>query len=155
MTAAVEIPAAVTPAVEIPAAVPAEAGGRRPRRIPRLTLQRVTSVVSGLLALVLYVVILHAAGLSSDSWHTVLVVAALGLTASASTRSTAARVAVWIAALVGAALLIPAGTSNAMDFARLNLPLLTLGLAGAGIGLLGVVGGRRTVLEPSFDRADR
>ncbi|MEY2440741.1 MAG: UDP-glucose 4-epimerase, partial [bacterium] len=155
MTAAVENPAAVTPAVEIPAAVPAEAGQRRPRRIPRLTLQRVTSVVSGLLALVLYVVILHAAGLSSDSWHTVLVVAALGLTASASTRSTAARVAVWIAALVGAALLIPAGTSNAMDFARLNLPLLTLGLAGAGIGLLGVVGGRRTVLEPSFDRADR
>jgi hypothetical protein len=71
-------------------------------------------------------------------------------------RSTAARVAVWITALVGAALLIPAGTSEAMDFARLNLPLLTLGLAGAGIGLLGVAGGRRTVLEPSFaDRADR
>jgi hypothetical protein len=43
-----------------------------------------------------------------------------------------------------------------MDFARLNVPLLTLGIAGAGIGLLGVVGGRRTVLEPSFaDRADR
>jgi UDP-glucose 4-epimerase len=153
-------PVAATPVTasavaDTTAAVPAEALERTPRRIPHLTLQRVTSLVSGLLALVLYVVILHAAGLSNDSWHTVLLVAALGLTASVSTRSTAARVAVWIAALVGAALLIPAGTSNAMDFARLNLPLLTLGLAGAGIGLLGVVGGRRTVLEPSFDRADR
>jgi UDP-glucose 4-epimerase len=136
-------------------AATAEVATRTRRRIPHLTLQRATAVVSGLLALVLYLVILHAAGLSSDSWHTVLVVAALGLTASVSTRSTAARFAVWIAALVGAALLIPAGTSNAMDFARLNLPLLTLGLAGAGIGLLGAVGGRRTVLEPSFDRADR
>ncbi len=125
------------------------------RRMPHGSVQRATAVVSGLLALVLYVVVLHAAGLSNDSWHTVLVVAALGLTASVSTRSTAARVAVWIAALVGAALLIPAGTSQAMDFARLNLPLLTLGLAGAGIGLLGVVGGKRTVLEPSFDHADR
>jgi hypothetical protein len=104
----------------------------------------------------LYIVILHAAGLSNDSWHTVLLVAALGLTASVSMRSTTARIAVWIAALVGAALLIPAGTSEAMDFARLNLPLLTLGLAGAGIGLLGGAGGRRTVLEPSFaDRTDR
>jgi UDP-glucose 4-epimerase len=125
------------------------------RRMPHGTLQRATALVSGLLALVLYVVVLHAAGLSNDSWHTVLLVAALGLVGSVSTRSTAARVAVWIAALVGAALLIPAGTSGAMDFARLNLPLLTLGLAGAGIGLLGVVGGKRTVLEPSFDRPDR
>jgi hypothetical protein len=63
---------------------------------------------------------------------------------------------VWLTALVGAAVLIPAGTSEALDFARLNLALLTLGIAGAGIGLLGVAGGRRTVLEPSFaDQADR
>ena len=130
----------------------ARAGGRG----SRLKLQRVTAVVSGLLALVLYVIVLHAAGLSNDGWHTVLVVAALGLTASVSMRSTTARVAVWLTALAGAALLIPAGTSAAMDFAQLNVPLLTLGLAGAGIGLLGVAGGRRTVLEPSFaDRSDR
>jgi len=123
------------------------------RATAHVTLQRITAIVSGLLALVLYVVVLHAAGLSSDSWHTVLLVAALGLTASVSARSTSARVGVWIAALAGAALLIPAGTSDAMDFARLNVPLLMLGLAGAGIGLLGIAGGRRTVLEPSF--ADR
>jgi UDP-glucose 4-epimerase len=147
--------ATATVAAQSPAPAPAEVAARTPRRIPRGVLQHTTAVVSGLLALVLYVVILHAAGLANDSWHTVLVVAALGLLAGVSTRSTAARVAVWIAALAGAALLIPAGTSEAMDFARLNLPLLTLGLAGAGIGLLGVVGGRRTVLEPSFDRADR
>jgi UDP-glucose 4-epimerase len=147
-------------AVATQAAAPAreastDAPARDPRRIPLLALRRTTAIVSGLLALVLYVIVLHAAGLSNDSWHTVLVISALGLTASVSMHSTKARVAVWITALVGAALLIPAGTSDAMDFARLNLPLLTLGLAGAGIGLLGVVGGRRTVLEPSLaDRAE-
>ncbi len=161
------VPAAVVAAAAAPApvAVAATAAGHEPitepaaagrrRRIPHLALQRVTSIVSGLLALVLYVVVLHRAGLESDNWHTVLVVAALGLTASVSTRSTAARVAVWIAALAGAAILIPAGTSEALDFARLNVSLLMLGIAGAGIGLLGVAGGRRTVLAPSFaDRAD-
>ena len=139
------------------ASVPADAphAARRAPRIPHVTLQRFTAIVSGLLALVLYVVILHAAGLSSYSFETVLLVAALGLTASVSTKSTAARIAVSIAALAGAALLIPAGTSEALDFARLNVQLLMLGLAGAGLGLLAVAGGRRTVLEPSFaDRAD-
>jgi hypothetical protein len=59
-------------------------------------------------------------------------------------------------ALAGAALLVPAGTSGALDFARLDVQLLMLGIAGAGIGLLGVAGGRRTVLEPSFaERAER
>lgn len=155
----VPAPAAVTVAAVAPAAAVEPERVAAPvarRRIPHVTLQRVTALVSGLLALVVYVVVLHAAGLSNDRWHTVLVVAALGLTASVSTRSTTARIAVWIAALAGAAILIPAGTSDALDFARLNLPLLTLGLAGAGIGLLGVAGGRRTVLEPSFaDRTDR
>jgi UDP-glucose 4-epimerase len=141
---------------QAPGEAPAPPPRTRPRRVPHLALQRFTAVVSGLLALVLYSIVLHAAGLASDSWHTVLVVATLGLTASVSTRSTAARVAVWLTALVGAAVLIPAGTSEALDFARLNLALLTLGIAGAGIGLLGVAGGRRTVLEPSFaDRSDR
>ncbi len=126
------------------------------RAASQLTLRRVTSVLSGLLALVLYVVVLHAAGLSNDGWHTVLVVAALGLTASVTLHSTTARIAVWLTALAGAALLIPAGTSEALDFARLNPQLLMLGLAGAGIGLLGVAGGKRTVLEPSFaDRGER
>jgi hypothetical protein len=134
---------------------------RRPRphadpTLPSLTLQRFTALLSGLLALVLYIVVLHAAGLSSDSWHTVVVVAALGLTASVSLRSTGARVAVWLTALAGAALLVPVGTSQALDMAHLNLALLTLGIAGAGIVLLGVAGGRRTVLEPSFaDRSER
>jgi hypothetical protein len=151
------VPAAAAPTAPAVAEPPPAAPTRsRARRVPHLALQRFTSVVSGLLALVLYSVVLHAAGLASDSWHTVLVVATLGLTASVSTRSTAARVAVWLTALVGAAVLIPAGTSEALDFARLNLALLTLGIAGAGIGLLGVAGGRRTVLEPSFaDQADR
>jgi UDP-glucose 4-epimerase len=153
--AAAEAP---TPAVAHAPAPAPPARTRRAvgRRVSHVALQRVTAVVSGLLALVLYVIVLHAVGLSNDAWHTVLVVAALGLTASVSLHSTASRVAVWLTALVGAALLVPAGTSAALDFARLNIPLLTLGLAGAGIGLLGVAGGRRTVLEPSFaDRSDR
>jgi UDP-glucose 4-epimerase len=146
------VAAAATPAT----AATAPAAGPARRRVPHVALQRATSLVSGLLALVLYIVVLHRAGLESDSWHTVLVIAALGLTASVSTRSTAARVAVWITALVGAAILIPAGTSEALDFARLNIALLMLGIAGAGIGLLGVAGGRRTLLAPSFaDQADR
>ena len=149
---------AQAPAVAAQAAPPADstAVAHAPaarRAIAHVTLRRITAIASGLLALVLYVVVLHAAGLSNDSWHTVLLVSALGLTASVSARSTSARVGVWLAALVGAALLIPAGTSDALDFARLNVPLLMLGLAGAGIGLLGIAGGRRTVLEPSF--ADR
>jgi UDP-glucose 4-epimerase len=149
VTAVTAVSAAQVPAESAPAP-------HTRRRASHLALRRFTAVVSGLLALVLYVIVLHAAGLSSDGWHTVLVVAALGLTASASTRSTVARVAVWIAALAGAAVLIPAGTSEALDFARLNVPLLVLGLAGAGFGLLGIAGGRRTVLEPSFaDRTDR
>ena len=149
-------PAAMQAAHPAAAAASRPTGSRAAGRAAPGALQRVTAVVSGLLALVLYVIVLHAAGLSNDGWHTVLVIAALGLTASVSMRSTTARVAVWLMALVGAALLIPAGTSAAMDFARLDLPLLTLGLAGAGIGLLGVAGGRRTVLEPSFaDRSDR
>jgi UDP-glucose 4-epimerase len=166
--AAAPVPVATTPvpvaaapvavaAAQPPAVTPAEKAAPHARsRVPHVRLQLITSVVSGVLALGLYIIVLHAAGLSSDSWHTVLVVAALGLTASVSTRSTPARIAVWLAALAGAAILIPAGTSDALDFARLNVPLLMLGLAGAGIGLLGVAGGRRTVLEPSFaDRADR
>ena len=154
--AAVAVAAATPEAATVATPATAPAAGRPRKRVPTLALQRVTSIVSGLLALVLYVVVLHRAGLESDSWHTVLVVAALGLTASVSTKSTTARVAVWMTALVGAAILIPAGTSEALDFARLNVPLLILGIAGAGIGLLGVAGGRRTVLAPSFaDQADR
>jgi UDP-glucose 4-epimerase len=161
--AAQPAPAAAVPAALVATAAPAGAtaalagAAAAPRRArAHVALRRVTAVVSGLLALVLYVVVLHAAGLSNDSWHTVLVVAALGVTASASMRSTAARVSVWLMALAGAALLVPAGTSEAMDFARLNPSLFVLGIAGAGIGLLGVAGGRRTVLEPSFaDRSDR
>jgi hypothetical protein len=139
----------VAPAPEAPPAIVAAARTRL-RAGAVATLQRFTAVASGVLALVLYVVVLHAAGLSNDGWHTVLVVAVLGLAASVSTHSTSARVAVWLTALAGAALLIPAGPSAAMDFARLNIQLLILGLAGAGIGLLGVAGGKRTVLEPSF-----
>jgi UDP-glucose 4-epimerase len=160
--AAQPAPAAAAPAALVATAAAGAAAATQAAPVaPRgasahVALRRVTAVVSGLLALVLYVVVLHAAGLSNDSWHTVLVVAVLGVTASASMRSTAARVAVWLMALAGAALLVPAGTSEAMDFARLNPSLLVLGIAGAGIGLLGVAGGRRTVLEPSFaDRSDR
>jgi UDP-glucose 4-epimerase len=151
--AAQPAPAAAVAAAGAVAVEPAPAARAA---IRRLTLKRATAVVSGLLALALYVIVLHAAGLSSDGWHTVLVVAVLGFTASASMRSTTARVAVWLTALAGAALLVPAGTSEALDFARLNVQLLLLGIAGAGIAILGVAGGRRTVLEPSFaDGADR
>jgi hypothetical protein len=104
--------------------------------------------ISGLAALLVYAYVLHAAGLESDDEHTVLVVAVLGVASTVSIGSAKSRIAVWMTALVGALLLIPAQTSGALDLARLDLPLLVLGLAGAGFAMLAVMDGRRRVLGP-------
>ena len=45
-------------------------------------------------------------------------------------------------------------TGGALDFAHLTPALLALGLAGAGIGMLGVMSGRRTSLEPALERSE-
>ena len=94
--------------------------------------------------------VLHVAGLESDDEHTVLVVAVLGLASTVSIGSAKSRIAVWALAALGALLLIPAQTSGPLDLARLDLPLLMLGLAGAGFAMLAVMDGRRRALEPSL-----
>ena len=67
--------------------------------------------------------------------------------ATLSTRSTQAKVAVWLTAAVGAALLIPPQPTGVLDMHQLNLPLLALALTGAGFVLLATASGRRRVLE--------
>ena len=63
-------------------------------------------------------------GLDADEMHTVIVVAVLGVVATLSTRSTQAKVAVWLTAGVGAALLIPPQPTGVLDMHQLNPPLL-------------------------------
>ncbi|MEA2182517.1 MAG: UDP-glucose 4-epimerase [Solirubrobacteraceae bacterium] len=160
--AAAEARAAGAPPLAI-ATAPAEPAARvavvdRPppsaafaRRRPRwLAVPSVVAAISGFMALVVYAYVLHAAGLESDDEHTVLVVAALGLASTVSIGSAKSRIAVWAFALLGAVLLIPAQTSGALDLSRLDLPLLMLGLAGAGFAMLAVMDGRRRLLEPSL-----
>jgi UDP-glucose 4-epimerase len=143
---------APAPAPEQPvAALVAEQRAARTAKRPRwLAVPSVVAAISGLLALVVYAYVLHAAGLESDDEHTVLVVAALGVASTVSIGSAQSRIAVWVLAALGAALLIPAPTSGALDLARLDLPLLMLGLAGAGFAMLAVMDGRRRILEPSL-----
>jgi len=105
------------------------------------------SVISGALALVVYGFVLHAAGLLDGEEHTVLVVAVLTVAATLTIRSTQARVAVWLIALAGAALLIAPQPSGVLDMARLTVPLLALALGGAGFVLLAAASGRRLTLE--------
>jgi len=132
------------PAAREPAAV-----RRRfwPRRIVRLAAVYAQSVISGVLALIVYGFVMHAAGLLEDEEHTVLVVAVLMVVATLSTRSTQAKVAVWLTALAGAVLLIPPQPTGVLDMARLNVPLLALAIAGAGFVLLAAASGRRITLE--------
>ena len=121
------------------------------KRAPQwLATRSVVAALSGFLTLVVYAYVLHAAGLESDDEHTVLVVAVLGLVSTVSIGSAKSRIAVWVLALVGALLLIPAQTSGPLDLARLDLPLLMLGLAGAGFAMLAVMDGRRRALEASL-----
>jgi UDP-glucose 4-epimerase len=143
--------AAPPPAPAAPAQRPAE----RQTGL-RLTLQRTGGLVGGVVALLVYAFVLKAAGLPSDDEHSVLVVAVLAVASTVSIASALARVAVWAVALVGAVLLIPARTTGALDLAPLDLPLLALGLAGAGFALLAVKDGRRRTLEPPLtEQAER
>ena len=136
-----------------PADVPASAGPpawparvRASRPIAAIA-PHAQSAVSGVLALIVYGFLMTSIGLGADEMHTVVVVAVLGVVATLSTRSTQAKVAVWLTAGVGAALLIPPQPTGVLDMHRLNLPLLALALTGAGFVLLSAASGRRRVLE--------
>ena len=149
---AAQLPApapAVSALVAQPSAAAAAATRKRPHA-PQWLTRSVVAALSGFLALVVYAYVLHVAGLESDDEHTVLVVAVLGLASTVSIGSAKSRIAVWALAALGALLLIPAQTSGPLDLARLDLPLLMLGLAGAGFAMLAVMDGRRRALEPSL-----
>jgi ABC-type iron transport system FetAB permease component len=105
------------------------------------------SATSAVLALTVYGFLMHAIGLLEDELHTVLVVAVLGVAATITIRSTKARVAVWLTALAGAALLIAPQPTGVLDMHQLNLPLLVLSIAGAGFVLLAAASGQRIPLE--------
>jgi hypothetical protein len=124
---------------------------RHPAALRRLA-PYAQSVISGVLALVVYAFVLHAAGLLAGEENTVLVVAVLTVAATVTTRSTQARVAVWLTALAGAALLIPPQPTGILDMARLTLPLLALALGGAGFVLVAAASGRRLTLELAEQR---
>jgi UDP-glucose 4-epimerase len=138
-----------------PARVPALAAATQRARLARLALpalpatarRRAGGIVGGCLALLVYAYVLRAAGLPDAEEHSVLVVAMLALASTLSITSTRARIGAWAVAAVGAALLI-APTKGALDLAPLDVPLLALGLAGAGFALLAVKDGRRRMLEP-------
>jgi UDP-glucose 4-epimerase len=139
------------PAVLAPLEQPAAPTARRRRRAPHwLATPSAVAAISGFLALLVYAYVLHSAGLASDDEETVLVVAALGLASTVSIGSARSRLGIWALALLAALLLVPAPTSGALDVARLDLPLLVLGLAGAGFGMLAVINGRRRILEPAL-----
>ncbi|MEA2154719.1 MAG: UDP-glucose 4-epimerase [Solirubrobacteraceae bacterium] len=152
----VPVLAAATAAVAEPPPAPRAA---RPVSAPagiRAAAHRASGVIGGLLALLVYAYVLSSAGLPGDDEHSVIVIAVLALASTVSIASTQARVAVWVVALAGAVLLIPARTSGALDLSRLNPGLLALGLAGAGFALLAVKDGRRRTLELSLaEHAER
>lgn len=147
-------PVTPAPAAKDPAPAPAAARSRRPLLAAlALEARRGATAIGAVVALIIYSLALDAGGLSEEGQHTVLVIAALGLVATISTATRGARIAVWALAVAAAALLIPTPTSGALDFAHLTPALLVLGLAGAGVGLLGMMSGRRTALEPALDRS--
>jgi len=136
--------------VPAPAPAPAPQPSAARWRLPALKLdkRRGGTAIGAVVALILYVLALEAAGLSEEGQHTVLVIAGLGLAATISTTTTRARATAWTLAVAAALLLIPGPTSGALDFAHLSPSLLALGLAGAG--LLGIMSARRVVLEPAL-----
>jgi ABC-type iron transport system FetAB permease component len=113
----------------------------------RLAAPYAQSAVSAVLALIVYGFLMHAVGLLEDEMHTVIVGVVLAVAATITIRSTKARVAVWLTALAGAALLIPPQPTGVLDMHQLNPPLLALSIAGAGFVLLAAASGRRSPLE--------
>jgi UDP-glucose 4-epimerase len=143
--------AAVAPA---PAEAPAAAvdGRLAAKRAARRQLVRrvapyAQSAISAGLALIVYGFFMHAIGLLDDELHTVVVGAVLAVAATVTIRSTKARVAVWLTALAGAALLLAPPRMGVLDMHPLNLPLLVLSIAGAGFVLLAGASGRHITLE--------
>jgi UDP-glucose 4-epimerase len=124
----------------------AATAGRR-ERLARLVGRYAQSAISGTLALIVYGFLVHAAGLLEDELHTVIVGAVLAVVATVTIRTTKARVAVWLTALAGAALLISPQPTGVLDMHQLSPALLVLSIAGAGFVLLAAAGGRRLTLE--------
>jgi len=145
-----QAPAPPEPAPALVASSPTPPRGRRVAGLA-VNSQRGGTAIGVVIALILYLLALDAAGLSEEGQHTVLIIAGLGLAATISTATTRARVAVWTLALAAAALLIPAPTTGALDLAHLTPSLLGLGLVGSA--LLGILCGRHTALIPAL--ADR
>jgi UDP-glucose 4-epimerase len=141
------VDAAPVPAATERRAAPARAPWRPRGRLVRLAAPYAQSAVSAVLALIVYGFLLHAVGLLEDEMHTVIVGVVLAVAATITIRSTKARVAVWLTALAGAALLIPPQPTGVLDMHQLNPPLLALSIAGAGFVLLAAASGRRSPLE--------
>jgi hypothetical protein len=116
-------------------------------RVARLVGPHAQPAISGTLALFVYGFFVHALGLLDDELHTVVVGAVLAVAATLTIRTTQARVAVWLTALAGAALLVAPQPTGVLDMHRLTPALLALSIAGAGFVLLAASGGRRITLE--------
>jgi len=132
-----------------PAPAPADAKAPWRERLARLVGPHAQSAISGTLALIVYGFFVHAIGLLGDELHTIVVVTVLAVAATVTIRTTKARVAVWLTALAGAALLVPPQPTGVLDMHQLTPALLALSIAGAGFVLLAASGGRRITLEPA------
>ena len=102
-----------------------------------------------------YVEAIDAMGLSGEEARTVGIVAALAVVCTtAADRLLSSRLSWTLGAIVLLPLLAPPVTHD-LDMARLDVTLLVLGAAGAGLVLTILTGGRRAVrsLEPARDLA--
>jgi UDP-glucose 4-epimerase len=136
--------ASAPPARSAPAAAP----WRGPRGwLVRRAAPYAQSAISAVLALIVYGFLMQAVGMADDELHTVIVGAVLAVAATITIRSTKARIAVWLTALAGAAVLIAPQPTGVLDMHRLTPALLALSIGGAGFVLLSAAGGRRITLE--------
>ena len=140
------------------AAAPAEvAPAPAARRVPalRTALWTVVLAAVAVFAVLGYVEAIDAMGLSGEEARTVGIVAALAVVCTtAADRLLSSRLSWTLGAIVLLPLLAPPVTHD-LDMARLDVTLLVLGAAGAGLVLTILTGGRRAVrsLEPARDLA--
>ncbi|MEP6952537.1 MAG: NAD-dependent epimerase/dehydratase family protein [Solirubrobacteraceae bacterium] len=139
------------------AAVPAAAPVRSARHVPalRTALWTVLLAAVAVFAVLGYVEAIDSMGLSGEQARTVGIVAALAvICTTAANRALSSRLSWTLGAIVMLPLLAPPVT-HALDMARLDVTLLVLGAAGAGLVLSILSGGARAVrsLEPARDLA--
>jgi UDP-glucose 4-epimerase len=154
--------AAAPVAAEVPAAPAgvAAAAAPRPRRLAvtawaRPALTFVALAALSVLAVIGYVAAIESIGLDDGRAGTVGVVCGVAVLCTLAAAGPLSGVASWS---VGAAVLLPLAVppvARALHVARLDLVLLVLGAAGAGLVLALVDGGRRAMepSEPSRDAA--